>query len=301
MKHNNFKHSLIVLSYIVFWTGFNFLFCMVLEQNFQQISQFKIKVLSMNINTLKLIKSELLELDVSRQKKAPSKLQKFAYLSKELTYIADKEIEPLYNQLSISSNAKLTQNLLTKYNLSENYLLNENLGKMPNILTIQNSGQTLTAKIFQAQYDVFQKYQTSTLVKGPLAEIKQKLDEKMLLEKIYWLANIFLAFFMIVLLFSLRKSTIWYNHRAWEIYKKLGIKSSHRRARLRLSSLLFLCLPVLFNLVFFALISKYNLLFKVNLSYCSIIKIFAQLPLFELASILLSSLLIHINFRKLTR
>ena len=157
MKHNNLKHSFVVLFYLLFWTGFNFLFCMVLEQNFSQISQHKIKVLSMDINTLKLIKSELQSLDVSRQKKIPSKLQKFAYLSKELTYIADKETKPLFSQLSIASNVKLTQNLLSKYNLKESYLLNESLGTMPNILSIQNNGQALTKENFTAQLQLLRK------------------------------------------------------------------------------------------------------------------------------------------------
>ncbi len=274
---------------------------MVLEQNFNQISQHKIKVLSININTLKLIKAELLELDVSRQKRTPSKLQKYAYLSKELTYIAGKETQPLFSQLSIASNVKLTQNLLSKYNLKESYLVSESLGKMPNILTIQNNGHALTKENFQRQLQLLQGYQTNSLVKGALPEIKQKLDEKQMLAKIYWLANFCLALFLSILLFSMRKSTIWYNHHKWDIYKKLGIKSSHRRARLNLSSLFYLSLPVFFNIFFLIFVNKYNLLFKVQLSYSSIIKLFVHLPAFELICIFISCLLIHINFRKLTQ
>ncbi len=301
MKHSNLKHSIIVLFYLLFWTGFSFLFCMVLEQNYEQISNRSIKVLSMNINTLKLIKSELLELDISREKAMPSNLQKYAYLSKELTYIANRETEPLYSQLSISSNVKLTQNLLNKYKLKENYLLNESLGKMPNILNIQYNGQTLDGKIFAQQLQLFQNYQTSTLLKGPVLEIKQKLEELELLSKIYWIANICLAFFLIILLYNMRKSTIWYNHHRWTVYKKLGISSSHRKVRLFLSSLLYFLLPILFSVVFCVFINKYNLLFKVKLSYSSIIKIFIHLPLFELSAIFFSSLLIHLRFRKLAQ
>ncbi len=301
MKHSNLKHSFIVLFYLLFWTGFSFLFCMVLEQNFQQISHYNIKVLSLNINTLKLLKSELLELDISRQDAIPSKLQKFAYLSKELTYIADRETDPLFGQLSISSNVKLTQNLLTKYNLKENYLLNESLGKMPNILNIQINGQSLDRETFAAQLQLFQNYQTSTLLKGPILEIKQKLEERELLDKIYWIANLCLALFLILLLYSMRKSTIWCNHHRWTIYKKLGINTSHRKVRLFLSSLLYFCLPIIFGIIFCVFINKYNLLFKVKLSYSSIVKLFIHLPLFELTAILFSSLLIHLRFRKLAQ
>ncbi len=300
MRHNNFTHSLIVLFYLLFWTGFNFLFCTMMEQNFNQVSEMKIKVLSSNLNTLKSLKSDLLSIK-SKQNKIPPSLQKFAYRSKELTWIANQKSVSLFGQLSISSNRNLTEQLLNKYNIKENYPLEESLGKIPNILTIQNNGQLLTTKAFTEQLQLFQKYQANTLLKGPVHEMGEKLKEKNLMNKIYWLSNISLVFFLIILLHSMRKSTIWFNHHRWEVYKKLGVKVSSRRKSMFASSFLYLFLPILFNVILLLFTSKYNLFFKFKISYPSILRLFVFLPLMEEGSVLLSCIFTQIRFKGLTK
>ena len=301
MKHNNFTHSGIVLFYLLFWTGFNFLFCTMMEQNFNQVSQMKIKILSSNLSALKSLKSDLLTLERSNDKRIPSYLQRFAYRSKELTWLANQKAVPLFGQLSISSNRNLTEQLLSKYNLKENYPLEESLGKIPNILTIQNNGQLLTTKTFTKQLQLFQKYQANTLLNGPVHEISEKLKEKNLMNRIYWIANIFLIFFLIILLHSMRKSTIWFNHHRWTVYKKLGAKVSSRNKNMLASSLLYLTLPIVFNIALLFFTSKYNIFFKFKISYSSIVRLFVFMPLLEEGSVLFSCILTQIRFKGLTK
>jgi len=296
MKNNNFINSFYILFFLIFWTIFNIFYSVIFEENIKRLSSYEIKVLSLNISTLKKIKTELKNIKLEREYNLPEIFRKYGYLSRELIWILNQKARPLYSNLSLLSNKYLSQELFKKYNLENVYQANKSTQKLPNILLIKVNGEKFSSKVAIDQEKIFSKYQSKVEIKSPSKLILQKLLENRILKYSFWFGNFLFAFFFLLFINSLRKSVLYRNNKAWRILRNLGYIKQHRKRNMFFSSFIFFLIPIIFNVLLFLVVIKYNLFFRTMASYSTIVGLFVYLPLIEIGTIWLSNIYIRVRF-----